>query len=378
MNILIDIGHPAHVHLFKYFAHDMAAKRHQVHFTCRNREFVLELLEQEGLPYTSFGSNFRRPLGKIWGLFLFTAKMFGVCRKFRPDILLSHSSMYAAFAAFFIRKPHISFEDTFNFEQVRLYKPFTAAILTGAYDHPLKSKKVVRYPGYHELAYLHPKRFTPDPSVLHELFLQSPQPQNAPSKPASASPSEARVCEGGTTEAASPPFIIIRFVSWSASHDIGHKGISLENKVKAVKEFSKYARVFISSESPLPEDLQPYRFPLPPHRMHDAIAFATFIIGESFTMLSEAAVLGTPAILIHDTYCYYLREQQEKYGLVFNYTESEQDQERAIAKGLELLTTPGIKEQWQQKRARMLEEKIDVTGWLVDFVEEFYKKRRSG
>ena len=151
MNILIDIGHPAHVHLFKHFAHEMTGRGHRVFFTCRSREFVLELLEQEGLPYTSFGNNFRTPLGRIWGLLLFTAKMLGVCRKFRPDILLSHSSMYAAFAAFFICKPHISFEDTFNFEQIRLYKPFTTAILTAAYDHPLKSKKVVRYAGYHEL-----------------------------------------------------------------------------------------------------------------------------------------------------------------------------------------------------------------------------------
>jgi len=199
------------------------------------------------------------------------------------------------------------------------------------------------------LAYLHPTRFTPDKLVLDELGLKENE-----------------------------PYVIIRFVSWQASHDRGHKGISFENKIKAVKEFSKHARVLISSESPLPEELQPYRFTLPPHRMHDAIAFASLIIGEGFTMLSEAAVLGTPAILVHDTYCYYLREQQEKYGLVFNYTESEQDQQHAIAKGVELLNTPGIKEQWQQKRARMLEEKIDVTAWLVDFVEEFYKQRRSG
>lgn len=250
--------------------------------------------------------------------------------------------MYAAFAAFLLRRPHISFEDTFNFEQIRLYKPFTKAILTGNYDHPLKTKKVVRYPGYHELAYLHPNRFTPDKQVLAELGLNENE-----------------------------SYVIIRFVAWKASHDIGHKGISYENKIKAVKAFSKYTRIFISSELLLPKELQPYRLPLPPHRMHDAIAFASFIIGESFTMLSEAAVLGTPAILIHDTYCYYLREQQEKYGLVFNYTESEQDQQSAIAKGVELLTTPNIKEEWQHKRKKMLKEKIDVTAFLVWFIENY-------
>jgi uncharacterized protein len=127
----------------------------------------------------------------------------------------------------------------------------------------------------------------------------------------------------------------------------------LENKVKAVKEFSRYARVFISSESPLPDKLQSNitsRFPL--SCMHHAIAYASLVFGESATMASEAAMLGTPAIYLDNTGRLYSQEQEEEYGLVFNYTESEQDQQRAIAKGVELLTTHGIKEQWQQKRAQ--------------------------
>ncbi|MBE0637805.1 MAG: DUF354 domain-containing protein [Bacteroidales bacterium] len=412
MRYLIDIGHPAHVHLFKHFAHEMSSRGHRVFFTCRSREFVTELLEHEGFAYTCLGRNYTTTAGKLWGLFRFTSLLFRVSRQFKPDLLLSHSSMYAAFTAFLLRRPHISFEDTFNFEQIRLYQPFTKAILTATYDHPLKSNKVVRYPGYHELAYLHPNRFTPDPSVLSELFLQSTSPKNSQSKLESASPSEEWVCEGGTTEAASrkltfvaPPgndycssindcvcdpaqageaastpnkFIILRFVSWSASHDIGHNGMTLGNKIAAVNSFSAHAKVFISAESPLPPLLEPYRFPLPPHRMHHAIAFASLVFGESATMASEAAMLGVPAIYLDNTGRLYTREQEEKYGLVFNYTESEQDQQRAIAKGVELLTTPGIKEKWHQKRARMLGEKIDVTEWLVDFVEEFYNKGRPG
>ncbi len=385
----------------------MTARGHQVHFTIRDREFVTGLLQHEGFTFTSFGPNYPSAAGKLWGLLRFTWLLLRAGLRFKPDILLSHSSMYSAIAAFLLRRPHISFEDTFNFEQIRLYQPFTKAILTATYDHPLKSKKVVRYPGYHELAYLHPSRFTPDPSVLHELPLRgapaTKQPHNAPSELSSASPSEAWLCEERSDEAASTlqpfnsstlntehqtpnaqrpasnkKFIILRFVSWFASHDIGHTGMTLENKIAAVNAFSAHAKVFISSESPLPSVLEPYRFPLPPHRMHHAIAFASLVFGESATMASEAAMLGIPAIYLDNTGRLYTREQEEKYGLVFNYTESEQDQQRAIARGLELLTTPGIKEQWQQKRARMLREKIDVTRWLVDFVEEFYNKGRPG
>jgi predicted glycosyltransferase len=424
LNILIDIGHPAHVHLFKHFAREMTARGHQVHFTCRNREFVTELLQHEGFTFTSFGTNYPSAAGKLWGLLRFTWLLLRAGLQFKPDILLSHSSMYAAFAAFLLRKPHISFEDTFNFEQVRLCKPFTSAILTGDYDHPLISKKVVRYPGYHELAYLHPNRFTPDPSVLSELFPQSPQNQYVQSKlgsarsasdeaasllnynlssPQDSAPSASdeaassntklkksilseamhRACrsvEVQNTEhrTQNPKFIILRFVSWSASHDIGHKGMTLENKLAAVKAFSAHAQVFISSELPLSPELESYRFPLPPHLMHHAMAFASLIFGESATMASEAAMLGIPAIYLDNTGRLYTREQEEKYGLVFTYTESEEDQQKAIAKGVELLTTSGIKEEWQEKREKMLAEKIDVTAWLVEFIEGFHKNGQIG
>lgn len=342
MKILIDIGHPAHVHLFRHFSGEMISKGHDVLFTCRDKEFEIALLEQYGFKYFNLGKKYMSLSGKFFGLLKFDFLMLRIAIKFSPDVFLSHGSMYASHAAFITKKTHISFEDTFNMEQIRLYKPFTKVILTSDYQHPVKSKKVLRYAGYHELAYLHPNRFKPDASVRNELGLSNNQ-----------------------------PYVIIRFVSWQASHDRGHKGISYENKIKSVNEFSKHARVFISSESPLPAELEPYRFPLPPHRMHDAIAFSSFIMGESFTMLSEAAVLGIPAILIHDTYSYYLREQQDNYGLVYNYTESSEDQQRAIAKGIELLNTPGIKEQWQQKRQMMLNDKIDVTAFLVWFIEKW-------
>jgi uncharacterized protein len=45
MKILIDIGHPVHVHLFKHFAREMTTRGHQVHFTCREREFFMEFIK---------------------------------------------------------------------------------------------------------------------------------------------------------------------------------------------------------------------------------------------------------------------------------------------------------------------------------------------
>ena len=117
-------------------------------------------------------------------------------------------------------------------------------------------------------------------------------------------------------------FTICRFVSWEANHDYGHSGLSTKNKITAVKEFSKYGKVFITSENELPEELKQYQIKLPPEKIHHAISFASLLYGESSTMASEAAVLGTPAIFIDDIGRGYTDEQESNYEIVYNFTES--------------------------------------------------------
>lgn len=340
--IIIDIGHPAHVHLFKNFAKRMLEKGCEILFTCREREHVLELLNHYGFNYKSFGQNYTSLSKKAWGLIKFDVMQFLNGLRFKPDLFLSHSSMYSAHASFLLRKPHISLEDTFNFEQIRLYEPFTEVILTADYDHPLKSKKVIKYSGYHELAYLHPNHFKPDINIFSELNLSENE-----------------------------KYVIIRFVSWNATHDVGHCGISLENKIKTVNEFKKYAKIFISSESQLPKELEVYKIPILPNRMHDAIALSTLVFGESTTMAEEAAMLGVPACIIYKRITHYTHHLENNYNLLYNFTLEEQKQIKAIEKGIELLTKPNIKNEWQRRREKMLREKIDVTAFLVWFIENY-------
>ncbi len=347
MRILIDIGHPAHVHLFKNFAWQMAKRGHEFFFTCREKEFEIHLLQKYGFSYKSFGSKIHFRFGKMVGGLWYDYLALVQGLKFKPQLLLSHGSMYAAHAAFFLRKPHISFEDTFNFEQIPFYKPFTKIILTGDYDHPDLGEKNIKYSGYHELAYLHPSVFAPDHDFKLKLNLANKQ-----------------------------KLVIVRFISWRATHDSGHAGIADKNKLLAVQRFSEHARVIVSSEDKLAGELLPYQNPYPPEEMHQLIACADLIFGESGTMSSEAAVLGVPAIYLDNKSRLYTQEQERKYGLVFNFSESLSDQKRAIDKGIELLTTAGLKVEWQKRRQKMLHEKIDVTAFLVWFVENYPESSR--
>ncbi len=342
MNVLIDIGHPAHVHLFKNFAAEMITKGHNVLFTCREKEFEIALLKKYGFAFRSLGKKYAASIGKIWGLAEFGFKEYVTGLKFKPDILLSHGSPYAAHAAFLLGKPHISFEDTFNSEQLRLYLPFTKIVFTSEYEHPLESKKIITYAGYNELAYLHPKRFTPDSSVIQELGVTS-----------------------------TDKYVIIRFISWNASHDRGQGGITFENKIKTVAEFSKYAKVFISSEAALPDELQKYRVTIDPSRMHDAIAFAGLMYGESSTMAEEAAMLGTPALYLSSIRTYYTDHLERDYQLLRSFGNSEQDQTAAINFASDILQHGEYRIAWKERQQKMLNDKIDVTEMLVWFIENF-------
>ena len=341
MRILIDIGHPAHIHLFKIFAWRMQEKGHQILFTCRDRECVLDLLRVYGFVYDNFGKHYSSVQGKIFGLAKNELQMLNTAIQFKPDIFFSHGSTIAAFTSFIMHKPHIALEDTFNMEQVKPCMFFTKVILTGDYPHPSLGKKEIKYPGYHELAYLHPNVFTPDESVLDILGMKKRE-----------------------------KYAIVRFVAWQASHDIGHKGISYENKIKLVNTLSKHLRVFISSETELPEELKKFQINIPPEQMHNALAFAHLFVGESGTMASECAVLGVPAIFINNKH-FGCIDDQANYCLLFTYSESENDQIAAIKKAEEIALKQNVREDYLTKREKMLSDKIDVSAFLIWFVENY-------
>ncbi|TNE47347.1 MAG: DUF354 domain-containing protein [Bacteroidetes bacterium] len=338
MRIIIDIGHPGHVHLFKHVAHLLIRDGAEVLFTARDKEFELDLLKAEGFTYMNFGRHYRSLAGKILGMAKFDTQMLLTGLLFKPDLFMSHGSIYAAHAAWMLGKKHLSLEDTGNMEQVRLYRPFTDAILTPDLLPGDLGAKQIRYKGYHEIAYLHPEFFTPDPSIYSWLGLQ----------------------EGD-------PFAIIRFISWNATHDVGHKGISNDDKVKLVQQLSKKMKVFITSETGLSEELRPFRFKIPPDKFHHALNYASLVVSEGTTTATEAGLLGTPCVYIstlEDVNC----QEMEEYDLVFNTTES--------AKVFQLVEDilGRDKEHYIQKSREFLQTKVNVTRYLYDFIQERYGK----
>ncbi|MCP4148296.1 MAG: DUF354 domain-containing protein [bacterium] len=342
MKILIDINHPAHVHLFRYFTQQFKARGHQVIFTTREKEISTYLLKAFGFDYISFGKHYKSIAGKLWGQIKFNYLLYKVARAFKPDLFLSMGSMYAAQVSSLMRKPHIALDDTEHKASHHiLYVPFSDVLVNPSCFTKEFGKKQIKYDGFQELAYLHPNYFKPDPEILKLLGV-------------------------GVNER----YTLLRFVSWDASHDIGQSGISMEMKRKIVKELSARTRVFISSETTLPEDLRQYELKIPPEKVHHLLYYAALYLGESPTMTTESALLGTPALCVSSWahFCGNFMELR-KYDLIESYTPP--DEEKTLQKAIQILENKNSKKEWKTKQQKLLKDKIDVTTFLAWLVENY-------
>ncbi len=343
MKIFIDIGHPAHVHYFKNFIRIMTKKGHSFLVTARDKEMTHYLLQKEKIKYVNRGSGRNSLIGKFFYMIEADYFIYKYAKKFNPDIFLGFASFYTAQVSYLLNKPSIVLDDTENglFQQL-CYRPFADSILSPSTFSKNFGEKHVNFNSYLELSYLHPDYFSPNIEALSELGIKKGE-----------------------------KFTICRFVSWNANHDYGHSGLSTRNKIRAVNKFREYGKVFISSESELPEEIKKYQIKLSPEKIHHAISFASLLYGESATMASEAAVLGTPSVYVDNVGRGYTDEQESQYGIVHNFKESAKGQEQSILKGIEILKINDSDLIFNKIRKDILSNKINFTDFLVWYVEEY-------
>ncbi len=105
--------------------------------------------------------------------------------------------------------------------------------------------------------------------------------------------------------------------------------------------------------------------------MHHFLKDAYMVIGDSQTMIAEAAVLGTPALRFNDFVgkLGYLEELEHKYCLTYGIKTTEP--ENLLKKIDFILQIKNLKEEWQIRKEKMLADKIDVTAFMVWFIENY-------
>jgi uncharacterized protein len=354
MNILIDIAHPAHVHLIRNTYSELIKHGHKVYITVKDIPSAISLLEKYQIPYTYLGEKNDSLIGKVFMQLIYNLKIgWLVISKnigigFGSSLTMTHISRITKMHSIILDDDDDEAEPLF----VQYAHPFANVVLSPDCVNRA-SKNGIAYQGYHELAYLHPQHFTPDPSVLNEIGLQ----------------------EGDI-------YFILRFNAFKAHHDVNVQGLSIENKRRLIACLEKRGKVFITTERDIDDEFKKYQLLISPDKIHSLIYYATLLVGDSQTMTSEAAVLGTPALKCN-SFAGKLsvpNELEKKYHLCYSFLPEQF--EAFFAKMEELLNEVNRTSVFLQNKEKMLADKIDVTAFYVWFIENYPESakimRKSG
>jgi predicted glycosyltransferase len=339
--ILFYVGHPAHYHNVRNLAARLEEKGYSVLIVARQKDVLHRLLEN--CPFETIllgGAKGNSKFSKALHLAGREIKMIRIALKHKPammigtDMIISHVGKMLGIPSFILN------ED--DAEAVPLFAKLAYPLATGIFCPLVCSvgkytSKKIGYAGYHELAYLHPRYFTPDPKKVQRLISDR-------------------------------PYFLLRFVDLNAHHDVGKKGINKTLALELIRRLSEKGNVFITSEKEDDPDFEPFRITIPPQDMHHAIAYAGLFIGDSQTMTAEAAVLGTPSVRFNDFVgqLQYLEELEYTWQLTYGFSTSQQTE--MLQKLDELLAEPDLKKTWMQRRNRMLQRNTDLTALLEWFI----------
>jgi predicted glycosyltransferase len=351
VNLLFDIGHPGQVHLFRNAIGILKSRGHNITVTVRDIPSARQLLDAYNIPWVSAGRKFDSLLLKGLSQAGYNYRLWKIAREKKIDIAVG-SSVTVAQVSFVHRMKSIILDDD-DAEAVRLFylfaHPFADTVLSpAALSHQRQHGRDIIYKGTHELFYLHPKYFQPDPSVPAEAGIDI-----------------------------SRPFFIVRFVSGKAYHDRGERWMTIEQKLRIVKMLESYGKVYITTERAIEKELEPWQLKIHPELIHHLLWYATLFIGDSQTMTSEAAILGTPAVKCN-SFAHKLSVPnmlEDDYDLCYAFQPEEFDM--MLHKIKALLSVTDLKKKWQAKREKFLAESIDPTSYLIWLIENYPVKKHG-
>lgn len=333
MNICVEIGHPGSVHLFKHVISRLVAAGHKVFPVCLDKDITIELMKKSGFDYhllsnDKYNSKPVQYISSISSLFKYSVQN-------KIDFFLSRLSPLSAIVSSLLLKKNYAFADT---EHAKLSMFFSLPFVTRIYtpDCFLKDlgRNHIRYPGYHELAYLHPNYYIPDKRVLQKYGLSLDE-----------------------------QYSIVRLSSWDAAHDLGQRGI--EKVDSLIRNLKNIGRVVVSTQKD-GNNLQRYSpTAIEPQDFHSLLYYASLCVSEGATTATEAALLGTPSLYISSlSGSMGNLIDLNKYGLLFSF-DNEEDALDYLSNEFVLNST-----EWEHKRSILLKDKIDVVSYIAHQIEQ--------
>jgi hypothetical protein len=346
MHYLFYLGHPAHFHLFRNTILALESHGHKLSVMIKKKDILEDLMHRSGILYVNILPEGRKDSisGIAMGVLKRDWRLFAYCLKHRPDLMIGTSTEIGHVGSL-LNIPTINVnEDDASVVPFysRISYPFSSHILSpvvcnnGQWEY-----KSIKYNGYNELAYLHPENFIPSGDIVRKYLPMD------------------------------KPYFLIRFAKLNAHHDKGIRGITDEQALKIIEVLKPHGNIYITSERKFDEKFEPYRLQIDPLEIHHIMAFADIFIGDSQTMAAESGVLGVPFIRYNDFVgrIGYLNELENKYNLGLGVNPSEPD--RLLEVISELLLMPDRKLIFNARRKQMLSEKINLSSFLLWFIENF-------
>ncbi|MFC4541757.1 DUF354 domain-containing protein [Halosolutus amylolyticus] len=343
MRILVFANTPAHVHLYRNAVDRLQDAGHDVLVLTREYACTTDLLEYFGLPYRVYGTHetagystlgFARELGGQLGSIATETLRFG------PDVVFGRGP-YAAAAGTLSRTPIVLVLDDepadFNHTVSR---PFADCILSPAVTRRDLGDAHYTFDGFKECAYLHPEVFEPDGTVREALGV-GPDEQYA----------------------------LVRFNALDALHDTDLEGFSPDQRRDLIDRLADRATVFVSDEGDEMafDDLPARPYDLHPALIHDAMAEAALVVSDTGTMVTEAALLGTPAFRYRgtDDHEYGEFRELERAGLAEQFDAYDRIRDRSLA----ILADADAERRWRKRRRDYVGDLVNLTDVLVDVAE---------
>jgi len=318
--------------LFKNFIFFLQKENHDITIISREKDVTTHLLEHYGIGHFSISSPGIGFMGLLRELFIRNKELVKLHKKEKFNLAFGTSVSIAHLTAFTNVKSYNFHEDDDSvvpLQSILIY-PFTSKIIN---PDCVKingwRKKRVFHKSYHELAYLHPNNFVPDPKIPGKYGLERRK------------------------------YVLVRLSALKAHHDHKKVGIS-DSFYQRIKKVIKNYLIVESSESANVHSFEPWD-------IHDLISFSKMVISDSQTMTAEAAVLGVPSIRYNSFVgrISYLEELEHKYELTYGYRPG-QDSEM-IDRVKEVLNKKDVHEVWQKRRKIMLSDKVDFNKWMINF-----------
>jgi predicted glycosyltransferase len=328
------------VHLFKNAAKILMSRGHHVYFIARDYQITHYLLKTFDLPYINMGRSLKGLHGKIAEFFVLMKNTLAELSRHRPDVVLGE--FLHGLPTSMLKLPSFEFVNGDVGIYPIIYKTIDRAtrIFTPEHYRLNLGPRHIRYRGFQQIAYLHPRYFHPDESVLDELGISKNE-----------------------------KYLVLRTNAFDATtHDFGLSQLSEADLLHLIKELSKRIRVFVSTEGRASRNIAPYLIRLKPEQIHHVLYFAELTMTQTITMATESCLLGTPSVVTHPKFLdlsdfRYLA----KNGLLWRAS----NVESALRLVLRLFEGGYSKSQFASKALKIRENCTDLTKLMVWLSENY-------